>query len=49
MASLPWYLKAKYVGVKDNRVIFNIKIDKRYIFLKYLEFFLTEYIPEKFF
>jgi len=49
MASLPWYIKTKYVGIKDNKVYYKINLDKKYVFLKYMEFFLTEFIPERYF
>jgi len=49
MGSLPWYIKMQYIGTMDKRVHYKMKIDKRYVFLKYMEFFLTEFIPERFF
>ena len=49
MGNLPWYIKTKYIGTKDNKVHYKVKLDKRCVFLKYMEFFLTEFIPERYF
>jgi len=44
LAALPWYIEMKFIGIKNNKAWFRMKIDKRWIFLKHLERLFYEFL-----